>query len=90
VISSFFRKVDENCTSLDCYAVCSSRVGKELPLHTALWPRRAVFGIFFFSSIPLIGSVRVLDRITGFSSIEECSFPGVLMNVTVSIFSHLN
>jgi len=44
---------------------------------------------FYLSSVPLIDGVGVLDRITGFGSIEECSFPGVLMNVTVSIFSHL-
>ena len=43
----------------------------------------------FFFSVPLIDGVGVLDRITGFGSIEECSFPGVLMNVTVSISSHL-
>ena len=79
--------MDENCTPLDCYAVCSSRVGKELPLHAALWPRRAQF--FFYLSIPSIDVVDVLDRISGFRSIEECIFSGVLMNVTVSIFSRL-
>jgi hypothetical protein len=37
--------------------------------------------------MPSIDSIGVWDRISGFGSIEECSFPGVLMNVTVSIFS---
>lgn len=39
--------------------------------------------------IPLVDGVGVLDRITGFGSIEDCSFPSVLMNVTFPIFSHL-
>ena len=72
VISGFCRKVDENCTPLDCYAACSSR---------------AVFGSP--PPIPLVDGVGVLDRITGFGSIEDCSFPSVLMNVTFPIFSHL-
>jgi len=44
---------------------------------------------FFYLSIPSIDVVDVLDRISGFRSIEECIFSGVLMNVTVSIFSRL-
>lgn len=80
----------EKCALLDCYATCSSRISKELPLRAALWRRRVQFSEFFFfflSSTPLIDVVGVLDRISGFGNIEEMSFPGVLMNGTVSIFS---
>jgi hypothetical protein len=59
MISGFCCKVDENYTPLDCYAVCSSRIGKELPLHAALWPRRAQFLESFLSSVPLIDGVGV-------------------------------
>jgi hypothetical protein len=73
-------------TVMQCVVVESVRNYHNMLLYG---PEDHSFWNLFLSSVPLIDSVDVLDRISGFSSIEECSFPGVLMNGTVSIFSHL-
>jgi hypothetical protein len=40
-----------------------------------------------FFSVPSFNDIGVWDRISGFGNIEECSCCGVLMNITVSIFT---